>query len=84
MSASLIGTRRALASRSRKPAWGCENQEHPMPRATSGPNVVATIGIDISKNTFHVIGLDDKGAIICVISCRVAKSMHGAPIFHRA
>jgi transposase len=35
-----------------------------MPRATSGTNVVATIGIDIGKNTFHVIGLDDKGAII--------------------
>jgi hypothetical protein len=34
-------TRRALASRSRKPAWG----------ATSGTNVVATIGIDIGKNT---------------------------------
>ena len=42
------------------------------------------LGIDISKNTFHVIGLDDKGAIFCVISCRAAKSMHGAPIFHRA
>jgi hypothetical protein len=60
MSSSLIGTRRNLASRSREPAWGRENQEHPMPRATSGTNVVATIGINISKNTFHVIGLDDK------------------------
>src|SRR6516164_3286635 len=57
-------TRRALASRSRKPAWGCENQEHPMPRATSNANVIATIGIDIGKNSFNVIGLDDKGAII--------------------
>ena len=35
-----------------------------MPRATSNANVIATIGIDIGKNTFHVIGLDDKGAII--------------------
>ncbi len=35
-----------------------------MPRATSSTNVIATIGIDIGKNTFHVIGLDDKGAII--------------------
>src|ERR1700741_1062646 len=57
-------TRRAPASRSRKPAWGYENQEHPMPRATSSTNVIATIGIDIGKNTFHVIGLDDNGAII--------------------
>jgi transposase len=57
-------TRRALASCSRKPAWGCENQEHSMPSATSCTNLIATIGIDIGKNTFHVIGLDDKGAII--------------------
>ena len=35
-----------------------------MARATSRTNVIATIGIDIGKNTFHVIGLDDKGAII--------------------
>jgi transposase len=35
-----------------------------MPRATSSTNVIATIGIDIGKNTFHVIGLDDKGAVI--------------------
>jgi hypothetical protein len=27
-------------------------------------SAVAVIGIDIGKNTFHVIGLDDKGAII--------------------
>jgi len=43
-------TRRAPALRSRKPAWGYENQEHPMPRATSSTNVIATIGIDIGKN----------------------------------
>jgi hypothetical protein len=35
-----------------------------MPHATSCTNLIATIGIDIGKNTFHVIGLDDKGAII--------------------
>ena len=44
------GPRRALASRGA--------------RTTSGASVIATIGIDIGKNTFHVIGLDDKGAII--------------------
>jgi hypothetical protein len=41
--------------------------------ATSSINVIAMIGID-------VIGLDDKGAIICVISCRAADSMRGSPI----
>jgi hypothetical protein len=25
---------------------------------------VAVIGIDIGKNTFHVVGLDDRGAIV--------------------
>jgi len=35
-----------------------------MSRPTSSANVIATIGIDIGKNTFHVIGLDDKSAII--------------------
>jgi hypothetical protein len=35
-----------------------------MLRTTSSTNVIATIGIDIGKNTFHVIALDDKGAII--------------------
>jgi hypothetical protein len=35
-----------------------------LPRATSSTNVIATIGIDIGKNTFYVIGLDDKHAII--------------------
>ena len=26
-------------------------------------NAVAVIGIDIGKNSFHVVGLDDRGAI---------------------
>jgi hypothetical protein len=33
-----------------------------MPRATSSTNVIATIGIDTRKNTFHVIGLDRRRA----------------------
>jgi transposase len=27
-------------------------------------SAVAVIGIDIGKNTFHVVGLDDRGAIV--------------------
>jgi transposase len=27
-------------------------------------STVAVIGIDIGKNTFHVVGLDDRGAIV--------------------
>jgi transposase len=44
--------------------WGCQQQEHPMARKTTSLEVVATIGIDIGKNTFHLIGLDKKGAIV--------------------
>jgi transposase len=35
-----------------------------MPRKTTIVEAVATIGIDIGKNTFHLIGLDKKGAIV--------------------
>ncbi len=34
-----------------------------MPRKTTSVAAVATIGIDIGKNTFHLIGLDKMGAI---------------------
>jgi transposase len=33
-----------------------------MPRQST-PSAVATIGIDIGKNTFHLVGLDQRGAI---------------------
>jgi transposase len=35
-----------------------------MPRNTSRLEAIATIGIDIGKNTFHVVGLDRNGAIV--------------------
>ena len=35
-----------------------------MPRKTTSPEAVATIGIDIGKNTFHLIGLDKMGAVV--------------------
>jgi len=35
-----------------------------MPRKTSRLEAVATLGIDIGKNTFHLVGLDSKGAIV--------------------
>ena len=33
-----------------------------MPRSTNLS--VATMGIDIGKNSFHVVGLDQRGAIV--------------------
>ena len=35
-----------------------------MLRKTTSLEAVATIGIDIGKNTFHLIGLDKMGAIV--------------------
>ena len=32
--------------------------------STSAPNTIATIGIDLGKNTFHLVGLDRRGAIV--------------------
>ena len=39
-------------------------QEHPMPPKTTSLEACRTIGIDIGKNTFHLIGLDKMGAIV--------------------
>ena len=30
----------------------------------SAPSTVTTIGIDIGKNTFHLVGLDPRGSIV--------------------
>jgi predicted NBD/HSP70 family sugar kinase len=47
-------------------------------------SAVAVIGIDIGKNSFHVVGLDNRGAIVLRRSGRVARSKHGWPIYRRA
>jgi hypothetical protein len=41
--------------------------------------IVATMGIDIDKNSFHVIGLDRRGASCCGRSAHAARSRHGLP-----
>jgi hypothetical protein len=63
-----------------KLAWGCEHQEHPMSRKTTIVEAVATIGIDIGKNTFHLIGLDKKGAI--VLRQKLSRSQVAVHGFH--
>ena len=30
----------------------------------SVPSTIATIGLDLGKNTFHLVGLDRRGAIV--------------------
>ena len=39
-----------------------ETKEHAM-HATAR-TAIAVIGIDIGKNSFHIVGLDDRGAIV--------------------
>src|SRR5215468_5460116 len=38
--------------------------ERSTPMAEKPTSVTVVIGIDIGKNTFHVVGLDDRGAIV--------------------
>jgi transposase len=42
-------------------ARGAKDKEHAMSQNLN--NAVAVIGIDIGKNSFHVVGLDTRGAI---------------------
>jgi hypothetical protein len=35
-----------------------------MPRKVNQHEAVATLGIDIGKNTFHLVGFDRKGAVV--------------------
>ena len=45
---------------------------------------VAVMGIDIGKNSFHVIGLDARGAIALRQSGRAARWKRGSPTCRRA
>jgi hypothetical protein len=44
-----------------KLAWGTEDKEHAMSPLSSG---IVTVGIDIGKNSFHVVGQDERGAFL--------------------
>jgi hypothetical protein len=43
-----------------------------MPRQSK--DTIAVLGIDIGKNTFHLIGLSKLGSLFCARSYRVANS----------
>src|SRR5260221_12915527 len=45
-----------------KLAGGTQRKEHAMAEKLN--IVIAVIGIDIGKNSFHVVGLDGRGAIV--------------------
>jgi transposase len=51
-----------LPRQQRTLAWGCDSMEHTM---SQNPNItLAVIGIDIGKNSFHVVGHDNRGSIV--------------------
>ena len=63
-------------------ARGAKDKEHAMSQT---PNTaIAVIGIDIGKNSFHVVGHDARGAIVLRQNGRVAKSKRGSPIYRLA
>ena len=41
----------------------------------SAKAVVSTIGIDIGKNTFHLVGMDASGIAMCRIAAAVARQL---------
>src|SRR4030095_12029727 len=53
---------RAPALSASKLTRGTKRKEHAM--AEKLASVIAVIGIDIGKNTFHAVGLDGRGAIV--------------------
>jgi transposase len=52
---------RAPAHQQAKPARGAKDKEHAMSQKFE--SAIAVIGIDIGKNSFHVVGHDARGAI---------------------
>ena len=39
-----------------------KDKEHAMPETAH--KAIAVVGIDIGKNSFHVVGLDERGAMV--------------------
>jgi hypothetical protein len=48
-------------------------------KASASSRTTATIGINISKNTFHLVGLASVGRLCCVRSYRGARWWLGLP-----
>ena len=64
-----------------KLARGTKDEEHAMPhKLNSG---IAVIGIDIGKNSFHVVGHDKRGVIILRQKWSRGRWKHGLPIYRR-
>src|SRR5262249_12657778 len=42
--------------------WGAEDEEHTMAQGLN--STIAVVGIDIGKNSFHIVGHDVRGAVV--------------------
>ena len=62
--------------------WGAKDKEHAMSQI---PNTaIAVIGIDIGKNSFHVVGHDARGAIVLRQKWSQANWKRGSPMYRLA
>ena len=62
-----------------KLARGAKDEEHTMSQQNAR---VAVVGIDIGKNSFHIVGQDGRGELFCGKSGRAARLRPGLPICH--
>ena len=60
---------------------GTKAKEQAMAEALT--NGIAFVGIDIGKNSFHIVGLDRSGAIVLRQNDGAARWKHGARICRR-
>ena len=54
--------RPVLLPRSSKLPRGAKDKEHAMSQILNA--AIAVVGIDIGKNSFHIVGHDERGAIV--------------------
>jgi len=52
--------------------------------AKTAQKTIETIGIDIGKNSFHIVGHDERGAIVLRQRWPVVRWKHGSPTYRRA
>ena len=61
---------------------GHQDKEHAMSQTLN--TAIAVVGIDIGKNSFHIVGQDSVARLCCVRNGRVARSKAVLPICRRA
>ena len=79
-----MGWVRPCSRRANGKCWqrGTEDKEHAMSqKLDTSP---AVIGIDIGKNSFHIIGQNQRGAIVLRQNGHVARWRPDSPICRRA